>query len=153
MSPTEDGYINTCWDEDGNEISKERYRQVVRSGQTVSIRVPLDSPPEVDFTLDHGFYALAHMMDVVAREKISAYRQPVKGEIGALPTEAYRVIINNVEDVATYRACMVSLTPHFPPPTIEPAVTSSIQSVADPRSTGHLPPLPRPLPFQFPARQ
>lgn len=106
MIPTEDGYITKRYNAAGVMISCKRYIEKVRNGQTITTEVPLDYGEEkYNLEPDKGFYALAHFLDAIARQKLAPFRHPTSGK-GALPLEALRMIVDHIDDVATYRACM-----------------------------------------------
>jgi len=104
MIPTNDGYMIERFNADGTTASTEQYRETVRGGIHVTERVPTDPSKDTGASIDAAFLALSQFFNATAREAVKSYRPT---QHGALPLEAYHLIINEVEDMETYRACMV----------------------------------------------
>ena len=101
---TAEGFVMTRYHEDGTVMDSESYRETVRGGVPVIEKIK-EGAEEQEGTVDvdFGFMALAHFLDATAREKL-APRSSSKGS--AIPVEALSLIINSLDDMESYRACL-----------------------------------------------
>lgn len=101
---TAEGFVMTRYNEDGTVMDSESYRETVRGGVPVIEKIKEGAEErEETVDVDFGFMALAQFLDATAREKLTPC-SPSRG--GTIPIEALSLIINSLDDVESYRACL-----------------------------------------------
>ena len=101
---TAEGFVMTRYNDDGTVMDSESYRETVRGGVPVIEKIKEGAEEQEETVdVDFGFMALAQFLDATAREKLTPC-SPSKG--GTIPIEALSLIINSLDDVESYRACL-----------------------------------------------